>query len=234
VRRFSEGNEGVIVVLTTYEEFTGRIDHHGLMPLSANKAGLPSLTSLTQEDAWHTNEVTDPWLWRKRIADEKKAAYGKVFDKKPGFVSLACFPYFLALRRGEATVADLYSAGKLSHMAKAVYELFRTQGEIAAHDIMPLLNAGRDKRTAVENALIELQMRLFLTTRGAVRKTNARGEEHGWPSVVYTTVENWAQPEILRQTQAISPHEARLELLAKVKQAAPDANEKQVLKLIML
>ena len=221
-------------MITTYEDFLRCVDQNGLMPLSNNRAGLPSLCSLTEDNAWHTNEVTDPWLWRKRIAEEKKAAYGKVFDKKPGFISIAWYPYFIALRRGETTVADLYSEGKLSHMAKAVYELFGGQGEIAAHDIMPLLYTGRDKRTAVENALIELQMRLFLTTSGAVRKTNARGEEHGWPSVIYTTVENWVQPELMRTAQALSPDKAKIALFAKVRQVAPDVNEKQASKLIML
>lgn len=220
-------------LLKTYEDFVLYVDNNGFMPLSTNKAGLPSLSSLTEENAWHTNEVTDPWLWRKQIADDKRAAYSKVFEKKPGFISLSCYPCFLALRRGGAAVADLYGEGKLSLMAKAVYELFEEHAEIPAHDIMQLLGAGKDRKNEVDNALLDLQMHMFVTISGTVRKTNSRGEEYGWPSVIYQSVEKWVSPEILKAT-GMSSDEAKAILLGKARQVKPDVDEKRLLKCILL
>lgn len=221
-------------MLKTYEDFVRYIENNGFMPFSTNNAGLPSLVSLTEDNVWHTDEPTDPWRWRNRIADEKKAAYSKVFEKKPGFISLSCYPHFFALRRGGTTLADLYGEGIVSHMAKVVYELFAEHNEIPAHDIMILLGAGKDKKSDVDNALVDLQMHMFITTSGTVRKTNSRGEEYGWPSIVYKTVDTWISSDTLNKATTISHDEAKTILLAKAKQVKPDIDEKRLLKSLLL
>ncbi|MBT9133736.1 MAG: hypothetical protein DDT38_00462 [Firmicutes bacterium] len=220
---------GVIIVLHTYDGFVRHVNACGFMPFSGNRLGLLSLADLTDEGAWHTNEETDPWVWRKKIAEEKIAAYGKLFAKKPGFISLACYPYFLALRRGAVTGAKLYSDGKLNYLAKTIYDLFLANQQLAAHEIPSLLRLEPERKSAVENALTELQMYMLVTTCGVARKTSPKGEEYGWPAVVYTAVENWLPKDILLRGHALAQEVAKVFLLDKAREMLPRVDEKKLL-----
>lgn len=220
-------------MLHTYNDFAAYLTGVGFMPLSNNKPGFASLASLTEEQAWHTGKETDPWIWRKRIAEEKKATYGKFFDKKPAFISLEWLPYFLAARRGALTVVEIYEQGQLSQRAKDVYDLFDQREQIAAHEIKPLL--ARDiGKTELENALNELQMGLFLTISGAEQKTNARGEAYGWPSICLMKMENWVGAEVVAEAAKINSAEARAKIIAKAQAQIPDASEKTLAKFLGL
>lgn len=65
------------------------INKVGFLPLSKNAFGYVSLEDMTHPYSWHTgNEDIDPWIWKDKVAAEKKAAYTKIFNKKPGFISL--------------------------------------------------------------------------------------------------------------------------------------------------
>lgn len=219
-------------MLNTYEDFKSYLQNAGFMPLSNNKAGFPSLSSLTMEEAWHSGEVNDPWIWRRLVAEEKLAAYGKFFDKKPSFITLEWYPYFLAARRGLTSVEELYDKGKFSHAAKCIYELFEGPKEIPAHDIKPLL--GRDMgKTEFDNALTELQMGMFLTMSGVAQKTNAQGEPYGWPSVCLMKVEDWVGKTVMDKAAGLDPLAARAQIVAKAREFNPDASEKQLAKFLL-
>ncbi|MBT9176780.1 MAG: hypothetical protein DDT20_01102 [Firmicutes bacterium] len=224
---------GVIIMLHTYDDFVRYINICGFMPLSPTKLGFPSLVDLTEDSAGHTNEASDPWVWRNKIAEEKIAAYAKLFGRKPGFISLAYYPYFMVLRRGTATGADLYSEGKLSYLAHAIYELFQTSPQLAAHELPRLLGLEGERKGEIENALTELQMHMLITTCGAARKTNPRGEEYGWPAVVYTTVENWLPQDILLRSDAMTKDEAKAFLLDKVSKMLLGGDEKKLLPFLL-
>lgn len=83
-------------------EFISVVERLGFMALSNNCIGFPNLESMTEEDQWHTDLPSDPWRWRVNIEKDKKAAYGKLFDKKPGYISLEWYPKFFAARRKKA------------------------------------------------------------------------------------------------------------------------------------
>ncbi|KAF0196585.1 MAG: hypothetical protein FD169_838 [Bacillota bacterium] len=215
-------------MLNTYEEFKSYLQNVGFMPLSNNKVGFPSLSSLTAEEAWHTNEANDPWIWRRVIAEEKLAAYGKFFDKKPSFITLEWLPYFLAVRRGKKSITSLYETGKLSTTAKNIYALLEEHEQIAAHDVKPLLGLGKDSKTEIENAMIELQMGMFVTISDMVRKVSADGSPYGWPSVCLMKIEDWVGDAIMAKAAELDPTGARAEIIAKAREFSPDANEKQL------
>ncbi|MBT9153193.1 MAG: hypothetical protein DDT35_01422 [Firmicutes bacterium] len=218
-------------MLNTYEDFKKHLQNVGFMPLSNNKIGFPSLVSLTIEEAWHTGEVNDPWIWRRLVAEERLAAYGKFFDKKPSFITMEWFPYFLSTRKGLTSVEELYAKGKLSHAAKCLYELFKGPKEIPAHDVRPLLGRNMGK-TEVDNALTELQMGMFLTMSGVAQKTNAQGAPYGWPSVCLMKVEDWVDETVMDKAAGLDLFLARNKIMAKARDLCPDVTEKQLAKFL--
>lgn len=191
-----------------YDEFVAIVERLGFMPLSANAIGFPNLSALTAPEMWHTTLDTDPWRWKSRIVDDGKAAYAKLFGGKPGFISLAWYPAFIALRRQGRSIEQLYQDGQLSHEARQIHRLFSPGSSLAMHQIRARLGLGKDARNAYERALIELQMRAFLTTSGMARLLSADGEPHSWPATEFSRVEDWAPHELVARGLDYDPVDA--------------------------
>lgn len=220
-------------LLTTFQDFTATVDELGFMPLSSNKISFPSLEGLTTRDMWHTNLDNDPWQWKTRIVDEGKAAYAKLFGGKPGFISLSWYPIFLSARRGGEDFESLYGQGLMSHEAKRIYNLFDENPVLATHEIKGMAGMGKEAKAEYERAMVELQMRMFITIQGMTRMVGRSGEPQSWPATSYTTVENWAKPEMIRDSLKIDPDEALERIVERVLAIVPDADLKKAQRFAM-
>lgn len=141
---------------------------------------------------WHTGDLeTDPWEWRMRVLEERDdIAYAKVFFKTSGFITKEWYPYFYAVRRNGETFEEAYENGTISQTAKRIYEII-SDGEAALHEIKQLGGFNREDNAAFDRAIVELQMRMYITMCGRVQKRNKYGETYGWSSTVFTTVEDF-------------------------------------------
>jgi hypothetical protein len=223
--------------LKSYEEFVLVVEKLGFLPFSNNCLGYTSVdgdNGLTSPDQWHTGFPDDPWQWRIKIEQDKKAAYGKLFDKKPGFISIEWYPYFIALRRKGRSFDMLYSDGLLSNTAKQIYCLFEEDTVLAAHEIKTLCGFSKDTASKFEAAIIELQMWMLLTGNGTKRKISSAGELYGWPSMAYSKIESWAGPEIMKTAEKISYQEAYYKLLNQVEANAPNAPKNKIKRFLFL
>ncbi|PKO12238.1 MAG: hypothetical protein CVU39_25155 [Chloroflexi bacterium HGW-Chloroflexi-10] len=214
--------------ITTYTEMVALIRKIGFLPYLGKGFALPSVQELTDNE-WHdNNEETDPWKWRVRIAETNEIAYSKVFSKKSGFIHRDWIAEFLSVRRGEQTVDDFYETGSLSQAAKSIYALFSPRKILATHEIKALANFGSQDKTRFENGMNELMMKMYLTTRGLRLIIGANGEPHSWPSTAYSTMEDWYGSAIPK----VDVHEAEEKIRERILQFNPQADAKQILKLI--
>lgn len=141
---------------------------------------------------WHTGDFeTDPWEWRMRVLEERDdIAYSKLFFRSSGYITKDWYPYFYAVRRNGETFDEVYENGTISEMAKQIYAIV-SAGEIPLHEIKKKGGFSREDNAKFERALVELQMRMFITMCGRAQKKNKYGEGYGWNSTVFTTVENF-------------------------------------------
>lgn len=214
--------------ITEYGEFIAMVEKLGFMTLSNNCINFTNLEDLTMEEQWHTGLPSDPWSWRVNIEKDRKAAYAKLFDKKPGFISLEWYPKFLAARRKGRTFSGLYSEGLISNYAKQIYDLFDGQNILAAHEIKSLVGFTKDLNSKYESAMCELQMGMFITGKGTKQKISAKGEPYGWPSAAYTTVETWAGNELIEASYSIRPKDAMDEIIQRIEEVTPNAETKKM------
>ncbi len=144
---------------------------------------------------WHTGDPeTDPWEWRMRVLEEcEDIAYSKVFFRSSGYITKDWYPYFLAARRHGETFEEAYENGTISHTAKRIYEIVSDNGAIPLHEIKLLGGFSKEEKAAFERAIVDLQMRMFITMNGRMQKINKNGEGYGWSSTVFTTVEDFWQ-----------------------------------------
>ena len=184
--------------------------------------------------AWHTGDFeTDPWEWRIRVLDERDdIAYAKLFFKKTGFITKDWYHYFLAARRGAMSFRELYEDGKMSHFAKRIYDTLTEYQVLASHEIKELASFSREDKAAFERAMVELQMSMFITTCGARQKVSQTGEEYGWSSAVFCTVEQFFGERMMDKAAQINAEEAFETIRAQVYELNPKADEKKVRKFV--
>lgn len=221
--------------INTYNEFVTIVEEIGFMPLSNNCIDFISLSSdkgLTVPEQWHTGLPSDPWSWRTKIEEEKKAAYAKLFDKKPGFISLAWYPIFLAARRKNRSFAEMYADGLLSSYAKRIYNQFDHYESLAVHELKGMCGITKEDHAKFESALIELQMKMFLTINGMTNKLNKEGQPYGWPVTLYAKVETWAGEDLIEKSKKINPQDAVEEIMDRIYELNPNADSKKVKKFI--
>lgn len=220
--------------LTTYEAAVEYINTVGFLPLSRNALGFLSLEEITPAGSWHTGLDTDPWIWKDRVAAEKKAAYSKIIGKRPSFISLSWYPYFLAAYRPGKTPFERYNDGTLSGMAKKLFDLISSSGPLQTHTLKRLLSVDKKSGSRFESGLTELQWTMDITTCGAYRRISGRGEEYGWLITEYTTVEKWAAPELMERASRIDRAEALDKIVSSVRSALPGSKQENILKFLGL
>lgn len=183
---------------------------------------------------WHTeDQETDPWEWRMRVLDERNdIAYAKLFFKKSGYITKQFYPYFLAARREGQTFEEEYEEGQISHYAKRIYEVILEHGTLPVHAIKQLGEIAKEEKSKFDRALIELQMKMYLTMCGKQQKLSQMGEEYGWSSTVFCTVEDFWGEEVIEQAAGIEKEEAVERIMEQVYQLNPNAQEKKILKFI--
>ena len=183
---------------------------------------------------WHTEDPeTDPWEWRMRVLDERKdIAYGKFFFKKTGYITRNWYPCFLAVRRGGTSFDEAYEDGTISHFAKRIYEVVTSYGTLPSHAIKQLAGFSKEDKSGFERALVELQMRMFLTTCGRQQKMSQKGEEYGWSSAVFCTTEQFFGDDVFEEAAKISAEEAFERISLQILKLNSSAPEKKIAKFI--
>lgn len=183
---------------------------------------------------WHTGDPeTDPWEWRMRVLDEKDdIAYAKVFFKKSGYITKEWYPYFLAVRREGRVFEEDYLEGKISLMAKNIYELFEGHQRLPLHIIKQLAGIRKENNGQFERAMIELQMKMYITMCGRQQKTSQNGEEYGWASTVFTTTEQFWGKDVFQEAAAMTGQEAAEKITQQVYRLNPEADIRKIVRFI--
>lgn len=226
--------------LECYDDFTAIILDAGFSMGGGNAEGIFAAVPFGWDNTppqskikWHTGDAeTDPWEWRIRVLDERDdIAYAKVFFKKSGFISRDWYPCFLAARRGSTEFDEAYGAGGVSEAAKRIYEIV-SQGATPLHAIKVLAGFGKDEKSAFDRAIVELQMKMYITMCGRRQKLNKYGIEYGWASTVFCTVEDFFGAEVFAEAAEMTAEDAAQRITQQVLRLNPDAQAKKISKFI--
>lgn len=189
-----KSNEIKVKEITTYEEAVHLLSEIGILPLAPLIPDHPSLNGLTKAENWHTGTELDPWLWRVRFPVEGAAAYGKFIKKKAILVSREWFPAFLAALGSEASLTERYNSGLCSREALTLLHIIQEQEGIDTRSLRACAEMKeKEKKTAFDNAVTELQGTLDIVISGVKERKNADGEKNGWSSTSYETNRHWME-----------------------------------------
>ena len=220
-----------------YADFVGALLEAGFAMGGKNSEGVFSLTPFYEASAikWHTeNPETDPWEWRMRVLNERNdISYGKIFFKKSGYLTRAWAPYFIAARRGNAELAEDYENGIISNAARRIYNVVLENETLPLHAIKQLAGFSREDKSRFDRALVELQMKMYLSMCGSQQKTSSQGEEYGWSSTVFCTTEHFWGEEVFEKAKALNKNEAFNALTKQIMLLNPAADSKNISRFIL-
>lgn len=183
---------------------------------------------------WHTGDAeTDPWEWRMRVLDERTdIAYSKLFFNKSGYITKDWYPYYLAVRRGGLTFDETYQDGAISNYAKRIYDLIAENEVLPLHSIKQFGGFSKEEKSKFDKALTELQMKMYVTMCGRQHKMSAKGQEYGWSSTVFCTVEHFFDKSVFEKAEKLSADEAREKIRKQIYLLNPQAEDKKIKKFI--
>ena len=177
---------------------------------------------------WHTGDPeTDPWEWRMRVLNERNdIAYSKFFFKKSGYITREWYPYFLAARREGLTFDEADDRGMVSHFARRIYDVVVAGGCVPLHDIKARGGFAKEDKSAFDRALVELQMKMFLTMCGSQLKMPMQG----WASTEFCTIEKFFGEDILDESAKINKEDAFEKIHGQVLKLNPLAKDAKIRK----
>lgn len=228
--------------IRNYNDFVDTLLEAGFSMGGGNSEGIFSIIPWSWNEEppyktpvkWHTGEPeTDPWEWRMRVLDEgNDIAYSKVFFKKSGYITKEWAPFFIAVRRENRSFEEAYSNGTISNYAKRIYNVIQKHGTLPLHAIKQLASFDKDEKSQFDRALVELQMKMFLTMCGRQQKVSQKGQEYGWSSTVFCTTENFWGDDVFDKAASLDKEQAITKIREHVILLNPNAEHKKIIKFI--
>ena len=86
-------------LLRSSDDLIAAVEQYGFLPFFRNEIHGFSIEELCPSELWFADDVDGPWEWKGPAARSGKCLYGKLFNKKAGFVSREWIPDFANFRR---------------------------------------------------------------------------------------------------------------------------------------
>lgn len=217
--------------------------------------GIPdfSIEEFTPQQLWFSEE-DGPWEWKGPVIGNLNCAYGKLFQKKAGFVSMEWFPELVNYRR---SIYNLKTQPKQG-MERTIYNTVKEHESLLSKEIKALcgfkkkptkrntnpfdswesealkdlLNSTKPKGEGFETLITRLQMGTWLVVADFEYLYNKEGEPYGWGIARYTTPEALYGEDAINASSHRSPEESKQRLTAYLSQLLPQATHTQILKII--
>ncbi len=205
---------------------------YGFLPFFKNEIKGFSVEEMTQPALWMSDTEEGPWEWKGPVARGGKCVYGKLFQKKAGFVSLDWFPDFVNYRRDGYDFDSRYEEGLVSQKDKAVYEAIAQNGTITTGALKKQLNYGKNGNKGFETVITRLQMQTYVIITDFEYMRDKYGKEYGWGVERYGIPEMRLGAKNVTKAYSKDPGESRAAVLEYLRELLPQASEGQILKII--
>ena len=213
---------------------------NGFMPFFS--CGIPgfSIEENTPAELWFSADDDGPWEWKGPVIREGHCAYGKMFCRKAGFVSLEWLPDMINYRRSKryakdddtAALDDAVLQTIMSEDGATVKELRRMLGFVKGRgrradcglvDSMP--DCGK---VSLEPILTRLMMSMRVVISDFEYNIDRHGNPYGWG------VARYALPETLygRLDVRRTPEESFDRICSHLARRLPSVAEDKIIRLV--
>ena len=180
------------------------VEQYGFLPFFRNEIHGFSIEELCPPELWFADDVDGPWEWKGPAARSGKCLYGKLFNKKAGFVSREWIPDFANFRRDGYDFDARWDDGLASYKDKELYEAIAGEGRMLSKRLKEALNYRKGGNTGFETCITRLQMQSYVCIADFVYMQDKYGRPYGWGVAEYAHCETAAYaPEPVQEHRRV-------------------------------
>lgn len=147
------------------DDLIAAVEQYGFLPFFRNEIHGFSVEELCPPELWFADDVDGPWEWKGPAARSGKCLYGKLFNKKAGFVSREWIPDFANFRRDGYDFDARWDDGLASYKDKELYEAIAGEGRMLSKRLKEALNYRKGGNTGLRRASRDFKCRAMSASR---------------------------------------------------------------------
>ena len=214
-------------LLTEDEEFVVQAsEQYGSRGMKQAKDLIEGMSGLFADD------VDGPWEWKGPAARSGKCLYGKLFNKKAGFVSREWIPDFANFRRDGYDFDARWDDGLASYKDKEIYEAITGEGRMLSKRLKEALNYRKGGNTGFETCITRLQMQSYVCIADFVYMQDRYGRPYGWGVAEYATPEELFGYDFITSGYQRDPQESKERMMQHLSSILPGASVQQLTKIL--
>ena len=217
--------------LRSAEDMISLAEEWGFLPLFSNRIDGFSVEEHTPGELWFT-EQEGPWEWKGPAAQSRRVVYGKLFGGRAGMVSLEWLPDLVNLRRDGYDFDSRYEEGLASHKDKEIVALLEANGALLSKRLKAMGNYRKGGNKGFETVITRLQMQTYVVTNNFVYMRDKNGVPYGWGVAEYDTPEHIFGYDAVTAAYCREPAESRERIFSHLRRLLPEADEKELMRII--
>lgn len=219
-------------LLCSSDDLIAAVEKYGFLPFFRNEIPSFSVEELCTPELWFADDTDGPWEWKGPAARSGRCLYGKIFNKKAGFVSREWVPDFVNFRRDGYDFDARWDEGLASHKDKELYETIANEKAILSKRLKETLNYRKGGSTGFETCVTRLQMQGYVCIADFVYMQDKYGRPYGWGVAEYTTPETIFGYDYATSAYRWDPQESRARMQQHLRSLLPNVSETLLEKII--
>ncbi len=217
--------------ITTEKQLSALVHEIGFLPMFHSCVEGFSLEDCTPEDYWFVDGVDGPWEWKGYVLDGT-IAYGKVFNKKAGFIDRAWLPDFCNCRRDGYDFEGFFEDGFVSYKSKAVVDTLSRLGPRISSALKEDCGYRKDGEKGFDGVIALLQMQSFVTVQAFEYSRDRLGRPYGWGRARYALMEQVFGEALVNAAETRTPAQSAERMRAHLRRLLPGTHAAQIERLI--
>ena len=218
--------------LHSADDLIAAVEEYGFLPFFQNETPGFSVEELCSPELWFADDVDGPWEWKGPAARSGKCLYGKLFNKKAGFVSREWIPDFANFRRDGYDFDARWDDGLASYKDKELYETIAGEGRMLSKRLKEALNYRKGGNTGFETCITRLQMQSYVCIADFVYMQDKYGRPYGWGVAEYATPEELFGYAFITSAYQRDPQESKECMMQHLSSILPGASAQQLTKIL--
>ncbi|MBO7347329.1 MAG: hypothetical protein II463_01885 [Bacteroidaceae bacterium] len=206
------------------------IDQVGFLPLL--DSGIPGFAAedIVAEECRYYNDpdegfVWPLWQWKGEIVKETHCLYGKVFNRKAGFVSNQWIADLCNYRRSK------YPYPTDDSIEGAILDTLRMTGSLITRELRAACGFNGPKmRSKFDSYITRLEMATYIVTEDFVYPRDKHNRQYGWGWSLLNTPEELFGRDTLQCSN--TPQQSFQRIYDHLRTILPDATDQQIRRLI--
>lgn len=224
-------------MIKTKQDMIDMVNAYGFLPFFSNEIPGYSIEEHCDPSAYFSEEP-GVWEWKGPVIQETRAAYGKFFKRKAGFITKEWFYDFANYRRDGYDYEARCEDGLASYNEQHLYNIVASRHSILSKDAKAVggyvkpRERGRDSwepRKGFDTTIAKLQMQCYVLISDFEYEVDKNGNFYGWGIARYATPEEFYGKSFEKKVYKRTPEESLKRIVRHMKKILPDTTEEEIL-----